>query len=355
MASPESESIEVQPSAAPPEPEVRRVCLHGVSLEIASAVPELADELDRLFKVFSLRGLPEGYITRGVLRPYVQDQVLRHLSPHARRLEPADPGLELFHDQERFWLLDERWGLAELNLLRGRWRSWILPHASDPVRTVERAVLWPMAQLLRHRGLHLVPAAAVAQERWGALLLGAQGLGAELAELLKAGYRLIGQRWTALRCPTQGPVELLHLPGAVEEPAAPARRAKVAPAAGQWVDLNAVFPGARQGHAFCDVVLLIEPARRGGAGVSELARAEAASMLQQGWPIVELHPTRRSSLLPQRLGQECRCFRVRLTGGGGELPELMESIRQATLAPPPRLSLWIPAASPARSLASPAA
>jgi hypothetical protein len=42
--------------------------------------------------------------------------------------------------------------MAEMNLLKGTWRSWILPSATlDPLALRRAAVVWPMAQLLRAR------------------------------------------------------------------------------------------------------------------------------------------------------------------------------------------------------------
>src|SRR5687767_2130445 len=86
-----------------------------------------------------LQGLP----ISGMLWPYEQSHVLKHLSPAARRVATNSDLLELYEDGERFWLVDDRWGIAEMNLLKGQWRSWILPTpAVDAVRCAQAAVLW---------------------------------------------------------------------------------------------------------------------------------------------------------------------------------------------------------------------
>ena len=71
---------------------------------------------------------------------------------------------------EKHWIVDDRWGVCEIDLLKHRWRSWVLPNPSlDPVHLAEAAVLWPMAQLLRSRGVEIVPAISVERAGWGAL------------------------------------------------------------------------------------------------------------------------------------------------------------------------------------------
>src|SRR5687768_6042276 len=134
----------------------RRYAVHGSAVEVDCAVEAVGAQLDRLLEPFAVGGWPEGFApAAGTVRPYEQAEVLRHLSPNARPMANAPQLMEIYEEGERFWLVDYRWGMAEVNLLKGQWRSWILPQPKlDPLRCAEMAVLWPMAQLLRARGLH---------------------------------------------------------------------------------------------------------------------------------------------------------------------------------------------------------
>src|SRR5581483_10770081 len=108
-----------------------------------------------------------------------------------------------------------RWGLSELNLLKGQFRSWVLPHPSiEPYRVFEMAVLWPLAQLLRAKGLHLLPGISVARSGWGMLLISPFSIELELSALVRAGFKVIGQHWTILR-EEDNRVAMLHLPGQI--------------------------------------------------------------------------------------------------------------------------------------------
>src|SRR5205807_190267 len=104
---------------------------------------------------------------------------------------------------------DERWGMARVDLDAGVWQSWILPRPQlDALRCAEMSILWPLAQITRLKGLHLIPAASVTKDGWGALILTPARIEPELSALTGAGWRIIGQRWTALR-EEDGKVSLL--------------------------------------------------------------------------------------------------------------------------------------------------
>jgi hypothetical protein len=144
--------------------ELQRFAVHGCAVGLSSAVSALAPQVDHLLRDFRVKQWPPRVVpVSGTVWPYEQSHVLKHLSPTARRVPTHCELLELYEDEERFWLVDDRWGIAEINLLKGQWRSWVLPNpAIDATRVAEMAVLWPMAQLLRARGLYLLPAASVA-------------------------------------------------------------------------------------------------------------------------------------------------------------------------------------------------
>src|SRR4051794_22381010 len=166
--------------------------------------------------------------------------------------------------------------MAEITLLRAPWRSWVLPAPRiDPHACAELAVLWPLAQLLRGRGVHLVPAASVARDGWGALILSPFSVEPELTALVRAGWQIIGQRWTAVRDERAEREEgdgltLLHLPGWVERDLEPrvrfprlpfgrrrdgAYEAAGGPALSAFADLAAEHPAARGHQAACGAVV----------------------------------------------------------------------------------------------------
>ena len=322
-------------------PQYRELCIHGLAMELACAVEGLLGPLDHYLRPFVVEALPEGFArSSGMIQAFDEAEVLRHLSSHATRLPVADSWMQLYRDGERMWLVDERWGMAELNFLRSQWQSWVLPRPTiHPLRLLEAAVLWPAAQLLRPRGLHLLPAASVARDGWGVLIICPFTIEPELEFPVGAGARLIGQRWTAARF-DDGRVELLHMPGMVERSLPPRLRQPMLDCSEQWVDVTADDPQAIVNHGFCDFVLLVEPGRRTRAAVQELSRAEAQEALRFAWPILEVHPTRRSGALSCRLAQTCRCAQVQLSRKPGDLMALIDSMIATAPAAAPSLTLF---------------
>ena len=334
-------------------PERFTLAVHGLPVEVECGVARLLRPLDRLLGGFAVPVLPAGFLpTSGFVQPYDPAEVSRYLSPTARRMSGAGTGLaggelmEVFEEGERFWIVDDRWGLAEINLLRGTWRSWILPEPKlDPLRCVEAAVLWPMAQLLRGKGVHLLPAASAVRDGWAVLMLSPFSLEPELTTLLEHGFRLIGQRWTAVR-EEEDRLALLQMPGWVERPFAPRLRigfvgrpdaaeggaddADLMQRAG-YGDLTSEYRGACQSHAFCDAVAVVEPGRRMRSQLRTVPPAQAAALLRRVWPILELHPTRRQPQLPPKLARQCRCGEMHLSRDPRDLLTLLSDMRAGPL------------------------
>src|SRR5262245_60191834 len=103
-------------------PEVwrRRLCLHGLAVELECNVRALNPVLDRLAEPSGVSELPDGFIpVKGSIAPYSEREVLPCLSGSARRLALHSPWMELYQEDQRFWIVDERWGMTEINLLRG--------------------------------------------------------------------------------------------------------------------------------------------------------------------------------------------------------------------------------------------
>lgn len=309
----------------------RKFAIHGLAVEIISDLPPLDPGIDLWLWPFETDVLPEGVAcTTGMVRRYDEDEVMRCVSPGA--VPVATPGqmLELYQEGERFWIVDDRWGLCEINVLKGTWRSWILPRPTlDAARVVEMAVLWPIAQLLRPKGLYLLPAASAARGDFGVLLVSPVGLEGELRALIHAGYDLVGQRWTAIR-EEAGRIELLRMPGLIERQATPRLRSAADGPMTRWVDLTSEYCGVMRHAAFCDAVLMVDPGRRPTANVSEMDGQRAADHLRRAWPITELHPFRRHGQLPMKLAQMSRCYHTHLSRRPEDLLVLLDGVRSGT-------------------------
>lgn len=313
-----------------PEASRRQLAVHGPVIELECGVPILEDAIEALLDCFLVPDWPDGFSPMtGSIRPYDLEEVSRCLSPSARHLARTQDLLDIYEDGERFWLVDDRWGLAEINLLRNHWRSWVLANPKiETLRLAESAVLWPLAQLARGRGLHLLPAVSVVRDGFAALILCPFGLEPELSAMIGAGYRVIGQRWTALR-EEDGRIALLHLPGRVERSLKPRLRT-ISPEQGAWVDLMEDSSGAWQNHAFCDAVLIAEAGRRPKAHLRDIGAAESIHLLRRIWPIAELHPSRRQSHMASRLAQTCRCAELQLSRNPKDLLALLNTLRYSS-------------------------
>lgn len=300
-----------------------KLLLHGLAIEIACELPGLDPTLGRLLGCYRVEEFEDkSAITRGSILPYVGADVARRLPSNAAPLHGPGDLTEIYVQDERAWMFDERWGMSEINVLKGQWKSWILPQPRiDAVRLAEMTVLRPLAMLLKNRGIHLIPAAAVARESFAAVAISPFGLERELSALLSSRYRIIGQRWTALR-EENGRLALLGMPGVVQQ----------RPAAGgeaEWIDLTASNPLSSQPYAICNAVLVIDAGRRARASISAWSSEDAATVLRLAWPLPELHPSRRRVQFASRIPQLCECHRVQLSHEPREWVAILESLRSA--------------------------
>jgi hypothetical protein len=306
----------------------RKYAVHGLAVDLVSEVPLVQQEAEAWLWPFVADVLPEGIsCTSGQVLAFDAADVMRHVSSTAVPMSTPGQLLELYQEGERFWLVDDRWGLCEINVMKGTWRSWILPHPTlDPVRVAEMAVLWPMAQLLRPKGLCLIPAASVARGGFAAMILSPFNLEGELRALIQAGYNVIGQRWTAVR-EDGGRIELLQMPGQIERETSPRLHDPTLGPASRWVDLASEYCGVVRPHAFCDAVLVVEPGRRPQAHVTEIAAQRATDAIRRAWPITELHPFRKHGQLPAKLSADCRCWQGQFSRRPEDLLVLLDSMR----------------------------
>lgn len=313
--------------------------LHGAGAEVTCAVPSLELALQHMLGRFLTDQPQGGRIACGVIRPYDLEHVGRSVTPTARRISLDHPFVEMYEERERLWLLDERWGLAEVNLLKSQWRSWVLPQPRlDPLRAIEGAVLWPLAHLMKQKSLTLLPAPAVWRKGWGALLLAGFDLGEEVRQLINGGFKVIGQRWTAVR-EREGRVGLFAMPGAVEQfiPAPPGRRAAPTPV---WVDMEAEFPGLARWRGSCDAVIVLERGRRGVGLVDYLAAQDGAALLKQSWPVLEISGGKRASAMQAVMAGKCRCVRIQLPRDPVGVVGLLNSVRVGTMGHAPLAQDW---------------
>ena len=294
-----------------PMPSVFQKTLFGTPVEVACEVDWLGDEIACLLDPFQASSLAEKAGDRrwtsrvritGSVRAYDQADVLRHVSGTAVRVANARPGMngmmELYQDAERFWLVDDQWGMMEINLLKKSWRSWMLPYPTlDLGRCAEWAALWPLAQLLSGPELALLPAISIVREGWGVLIFSPLKMEAELEALSRDGFEVIGPRWSCLR-EVAGEVRMQN------------------------------FPGGGEGFEStgCDAVVMVEATRRAVSRVDELARNASLHALHRHWPIVPLHRSRRQ--ISVKLASDARCCEVQLSRQPGDLVKLMDALQR---------------------------
>ncbi len=311
----------------------RKLAIHGPIVELDCAMASLETCLDTLFGEFTVAALPPGFVpASGMIQPYQADEVARRLSPSARHLTRSSDGMDVYGQGDRFWMVDDRWGISEVNFLRNQFRSWVIEQPRvDPVRVTELAVVLPLAQLLGRQGLHLLPAISAVCDGFAVLILCPFGLEPEMLAMIHGGYKLIGQRWTALR-EEDGRLALLHLPGGVERFSTPRLRFSTEED-DRWIDLTAEHPGSWQNHAFCDAVLIVESQRQSSASLGRLSPVDAREILTSQWPILRLDPGQESNPVIAGLTENCPVFQTCLSRNSRELLSLLRSIRYANPMP----------------------
>jgi hypothetical protein len=179
--------------------------------------------------------------------------------------------------------------------------------------------------------------------------------GPELSILIRAGFRIIGQRWTALRDPRYGAtpapirlggeeVELLRMPGWVDRPKHALRA--VPPPPQRVMDLSLEHCGASTPRAACEAVLIVEAARRARASIRRISDGEEAmQLLRAAWPATEVQTERRSNPLAVRLGQRCAIYSIALSRDAHDIAHLLSAMIES---PRPRVTVTLGAAMGSR-------
>lgn len=327
-----------------PNRQVMRLNLHGHTVEIAARLPGLRQVIHDLLASLAVDAVPEGFHpVEGLIEPYDADVVARHISPNADCVARFGDGAELWREAERNWLIDDNWGLCEINLLKRTWRSWVLPIAeSEPMRCLDRAVLWPLACVLAPRGLVMIPAPSIVHRGRGVLLLAPFNLEPELSLLAHAGHGVVSSRWTAIR-EEAGRSLLLQVPGKVERSPVPHLRMRLAvdfehqPCVGQWYDLCP--PDQMMHYADCSIVLLVEPGRRAMASLKPLTGASAQAAVRHAWPMPEFSQSSRPTRTALQLAQQSAIFRIELSRDPRALLRLLDQINTEPLPTPAKSTL----------------
>jgi hypothetical protein len=315
-----------------------------------SVAENIAESAARLLRPFTDNASgPQSLCSRGIIKKFNSEEVLRSVTPAAVCVGRVDNLAEIYALDERFWLVDERWGICQLNLLKHEWRSWVLDRSPGGMNSagrsksaiansapgaseiLESAVLWPLAQLLKIRGVELIPAISILRGGWAAIILTPYGIDREILRLQRDGYSLIGPRWTALAIREDG-VTLLPFP----DP----RATEIDPPAGISSSLcdseialtKTPLLGSESGflpEALCQAVFIIEPGRRAVTRGRTLASAEETELLRRAWPITELPPRRkRPGSVAGKLACQCRCVSVQLSRQEEDFFQLVESARR---------------------------
>lgn len=303
----------------------RKLAIHGVMAQIDCSVPWLDPSLDCFLSHFEAATLGRGVaFNSGLIQPYGDDVVAR-LPTDTRHLTRLNDATDIYERDGIFWAIDQRWGMVEIDASRRAFNAWILPQPGmDGIRVVEAAVLWPLSQLLHRDGISLVPAVSAVRDGFAVLMLCPVGIEPELTAMIASGYRIIGQRWTAI-AQDDGRVALLHMPGRIARAMSP--RPRPADDLDSWLDLAEQYPGSRQSHAFCDAVAIVEPGRHHKAHLRQSDRSHARQMLGHHWPISQLHSGPRHSVLIDLLAEQCPVFEIQLSRSANELLALLQSMR----------------------------
>ncbi len=319
--------------------------VHGLPVRIRCSLESIASQISHDLPSFKAGEVTDGVrATIGITGPYNEEEILARLSPAALRLPVGHELVELYQQDERFWLVDERAGLIEIDLLKGHWQSWVLDRPGlDPTYVFERCVLWPLSQVLRSQGLSLVPAISVVRDGFGILLVAPFSLEAELRVLANAGYQIVSQRWTAVR-DQAGQLELLECSGATERAFSPIGRKTTALGLSRWVNLSEEL-NCHESRAACNAVVIADPGRRGTAHMHQLASLPAADALRAYWPIADLRPNGRGPELALKIANRSRCCQVQLSRNPADLLVLLEAVRTSSAKATPRQM------APARRLA----
>ncbi len=292
------------------KPNCYPLLLHGQPIQLTIFPTAFDQTVTNLTLPFvSDDAIHRGGVLHGTVGPFKYDDIARRVSPVARLVAQLDEMTHLYALDERYWLVDERWGMCEINLLKRCWQSWVVPRPSiDPTAGAQAAIWWPLAALLRGRRVELIPALSVERDGWGALIFAPYSMDGELPALLNAGFKIIGRRWSVL-CGTTGAIKLGHFPAADSSRAQP------------W---EAVRKTA------CRAIFIIEPGRWPRAKIR--APLDAGAALRRVWPMIDLSSGRRRVVeTTNHLARQCRCLSIQLSSYKSDLALVVRNACDQTL------------------------
>jgi len=123
----------------------RKLAIHGPVVELDCSVPFLDESLDVFLGEFAVNGWPKAFVpTTGMVHHYEESQVLSRLPAAARHINRIHDSMDIYEEGDRYWLVDDRWGMSEIDISRNQFRSWIVPQPSlDAFRVAELSVTFP--------------------------------------------------------------------------------------------------------------------------------------------------------------------------------------------------------------------
>ncbi len=320
--------------------------VHGSAIDLRCALPGLRQVIADAMGEMIVDAWPDGFVpAEGVVDFYNADVVARSMSSSASQCAIYNESAELWRDGERFWLIDETWGVCELNLMRRTFRSWVLDQGQlDPVRCLEQAVLWPMSQVLIAKNVALIPAAAIIHNDRGILLISPFNPEPELSMLHAAGHAVVSQRWVTMReddsTASRPMLQRVGMPMEVSPLPQPRSRVGVSSSSATlWTDLHSAKSAvtnhmstpnqsAVQTHVQtrCDAILLVEPGRRTVPSVRQLTGASATAAVKRAWPMPDMLMGPKQSQMAARLAAGSQVFQVELSRDPRALLRLLNQL-----------------------------
>lgn len=304
-----------------------KLAIHGPVVDLRSTVWALNESIDVLLGQFAVPGWPERFRSiNAVVHPFEDSEVLPRLPQNATPIGRTSDSMDVYEDDDRYWIVDDRWGMCEIDISNNTFHSWVVASPKiDALRVAELAVMWPLAQLLRSRGLHLIQAVSAVRDGFAWLMICPFPIEPELTSMISSGYKIIGQRWTALR-EEDGRVALLQMPGKTERLTMPRMRVAGDELAA-YVDVTSDHPGSRQHHAFCDAVFVVDHGRRPLALMRDVPGSDSAQLVRDAWPISELHAARRANPMPGIVAEHCPVYSLQLSRITKDMLALVNSAR----------------------------
>src|SRR5579872_3018323 len=105
--------------------------LHGAAIRLANSCGTLDEQIRFFLHPFvTTRRTAQLNELHGEICPFDVADVTHSLSQAAGSERRSDDLVEIYSLAEKHWIVDDRWGVCEIDQLKRRWRCWILPNPS---------------------------------------------------------------------------------------------------------------------------------------------------------------------------------------------------------------------------------